>query len=155
MWICGSVDLWSWMTDEGNSTRWLTCFRVLTLSWIGLGKPTRVSISLQNNKHHYSRLKERSAWRIFHYVRWNTYFPRVNPMNLFLLVSRKCSMSFSLYTHTHTHTHTDGLQSDFGFMWEHLLPQSCIWTSKLKQPIFRGCAHVCAHAHTNKHSTRH
>lgn len=31
--------------------------------------------------------------------RWNTYFPRVKPMNLFLLVSRKCSMSFSLQVH--------------------------------------------------------
>lgn len=28
--------------------------------------------------------------------RRSTYFPSVNPMNLFLLVSRKCSMSFSL-----------------------------------------------------------
>lgn len=33
-------------------------------------------------------------------LRWNTYFPRVKPMNLFLLVSRKCSMSFSLHKHT-------------------------------------------------------
>lgn len=31
--------------------------------------------------------------------RWNTYFPKVKPMNLFLLVSRKCSMSFSLQVH--------------------------------------------------------
>jgi len=28
----------------------LTCLRVLTLSWIGRGKPTRVSVSLQNNE---------------------------------------------------------------------------------------------------------
>lgn len=26
----------------------LTCLRVLTLSWMGLGKPTRVSVSLQH-----------------------------------------------------------------------------------------------------------
>lgn len=30
----------------------------------------------------------------------DTHFPRVKPMNLFLLVSRKCSMSFSLWRQT-------------------------------------------------------
>lgn len=45
------------MLDEGVIPP-LTCLRVLTLSWMGLGKPTRVSISLENNKHHYATLKE-------------------------------------------------------------------------------------------------
>lgn len=39
--------------------------------------------------------KQAGRWR----QRRNTYFPRVKPMNLFLLVSRKCSMSFSLQVH--------------------------------------------------------
>lgn len=37
------------MLDEGGISL-LTCLRVLTLSWMGLGKPTRVSMSLQNNE---------------------------------------------------------------------------------------------------------
>lgn len=86
------------MLDDGVIPL-LTCLRVLTLSWMGLGKPTRVSMSLENNKHHYARLKEDNVSGIAYWLRWNTYFPRVKPMNLFLLVSRKCSMSFSLHIH--------------------------------------------------------
>ena len=40
----------------------LTCFRVLTLSWIGLGKPTKVSVSLQNN-HQLDPDSERKVWK--------------------------------------------------------------------------------------------
>lgn len=81
----------------------LTCFRVLTLSWMGLGKPTRVSVSLQNNtvtpEWEKTPFKKINLKKIHFYVsNSNTYFPSVNPMNLFLLVSRKCSMSFSLHT---------------------------------------------------------
>lgn len=127
------------MLDEGVIPP-LTCLRVLTLSWMGLGKPTRVSISLENNKHHYATLKEDNVSGIAYCLRWNTYFPRVKPMNLFLLVSRKCSMSFSLHIHR---------------FWIHFLNTCChnpACERATKQPFF----HVSAHTHTNKHkSTAH
>lgn len=61
---------------------------------MGLGRPTRVSTSLEKKQHH-----ERGQKQEVDGVS-DTHFPKVKPMNLFLLVSRKCSMSFSLHKHT-------------------------------------------------------
>lgn len=44
----------------------------------------------------------------------DTHLPKVKPMNLFLLVSRKCSMSFSLHKHT---------AAVNGSVWDALVPR--------------------------------
>lgn len=129
------------MPDEGRISP-LTCLRVLTLSWMGLGKPTRVSMSLENNENNYTRLKEANGKRVACGLRWNTYFPRVKPMNLFLLVSRKCSMSFSL------HRHRQAVVT-FGIDLRGPSPAATI-------PHIKGLADshsTRAHTHTSKHKS--
>ena len=58
----------------------------------------------------------------------------------------------SARTHTHTHTHAHTHRQAAVRFWIHLrTPAATILhkNEQTKQPVFRGCAHVCAHTHTN------
>lgn len=86
--------------------------------------------------------KRQTVKRVACGLRWNTYFPRVNPMNLFRLVSRKCSMSFSLHKHRQVVV----------TFWTDLRGQSPAATiPHVKELADSHSTH--AHAHTSKHKS--